>query len=86
MATADEQIRVSGRVKRILDRHRAEGESYNDVLERVLDREAGGDFDDGFGRWSDDEADRVREQRSEAKEERKARMRRRSSETEDADA
>ncbi|QKY19657.1 hypothetical protein B4589_004405 [Halolamina sp. CBA1230] len=86
MATADEQIRVSDRVKRILDRHRAEGESYNDVLERVLDQETGGDFDDGFGRWSDDEADRVREQREAAKEERKARMRRRSSEGEDADA
>jgi predicted CopG family antitoxin len=86
MATADEQIRVSDRVKRILDRQRAEGESYNDVLERVLVEDTGGDFDDGFGRWSDDDAERVREQRSEAKEERKQRMRRRSSETEDADA
>lgn len=64
MATADEQIRVSDRVKRELDRRRREGESYNDVLERVLDeRTAGGDFEDGFGRWSDEEAERVREQR-----------------------
>ena len=59
MATADEQIRVSDRVKRILDRQRREGESYNDVLERVLGN-TGGEFDDGFGRWSDDHADRVR--------------------------
>jgi len=86
MGTADEQIRVSGRVKRILDRHRAEGESYNDVLERVLDQDIGGDFDDGFGRWSEDDTDRVREQREAAKEKRKTRMRRRSNEAEDADA
>lgn len=86
MATADEQIRVSDRVKRILDRRRAEGESYNDVLERVLDEEAAGDFEDGFGRWSDEEADRVREQRETAKEERKGRMRRLAGDAEDADA
>jgi predicted CopG family antitoxin len=75
MATADEQIRVSDRVKRILDRRRREGESYNDVLERVLDKDEEGDFYDGFGRWSDDQAERVREQREQAKEQRKARMR-----------
>lgn len=61
MPTADEQIRVSDRVKRELDRLRHEGESYNDVLERVLDEEPVGDFHDGFGRWSDEEAERVRE-------------------------
>lgn len=82
MATAGEQIQVSERVKHILDQQRAEGESYNDVLERILDQEAGGDFDAGFGRWSDDDC--VREQRSEAKEEPNARMRRRGSEAEDA--
>jgi Uncharacterized ACR, COG1753. len=76
MATADEQIRVSDRVKRILDRHRREGESYNDVLERVLDENEEGDFYDGFGRWSEDQAERVRKQREQAKEKRKARMRR----------
>mgnify|MGYP000513046833 CR=1 FL=1 len=86
MATADEQIRVSNRVKRLLDRRRAEGESYNDVLERVLEESTQGDFNDGFGRWSDEEADRVREQREAAKADRKARMRRRVSEDEDADA
>ena len=36
MATADEKIRVSDRVKRELNRLRREGESYNDVLEPVL--------------------------------------------------
>lgn len=74
MSTADEQIRVSDRVKRKLDHRRREGESYNDVLERVLD-EGSGDFYDGFGRWSDEEAEKVRERRREAKEERKRRMR-----------
>jgi predicted CopG family antitoxin len=87
MATADEQIRVSDRVKRILDRRRREGESYNDVLERVLGEDDEGDFYDGFGRWSDEQAERVREEREQAKEKRKARMRRRTgSDGEDADA
>ncbi len=45
MGTADEQIRVSDRVKRELERRKRESESYNDVLEQVLeDTEA--DFDD----------------------------------------
>lgn len=78
MATADEQIRVSDTVKRALDRRRREGESYNDVLERLLDEEDAGDFYDGFGRWSDEQADRVREGRQKAKEKRKRRMRERS--------
>ena len=87
MATADEQIRVSDRVKRILDRHRREGESYNDVLERVLEEDEGGDFYDGFGRWSDEQAARVRKQHKQAKQKRKERMRRLAgSEDEDADA
>ncbi|PSQ17149.1 hypothetical protein BRD00_08640 [Halobacteriales archaeon QS_8_69_26] len=77
MATADEQIRVSDRVKRELNRLRREGESYNDVLERVLDEDCVGDFYDGFGRWSDEEADRVREGRRKAKEKRKERTRER---------
>jgi predicted CopG family antitoxin len=59
MATADEQIRVSERINRELERRRREGESYNDVLERVLEDEPAGDFYDGFGRWSDEEADQV---------------------------
>ena len=77
MATADEQIRVSDRVKRELNHLRREGESYNDVLERVLDEDRDGDFYDGFGRWSDEEADRVREGRRQSKEKRKQRMRER---------
>jgi len=77
MATADEQIRVSDRVKRELNRLRRENESYNDVLERVLDEEKLGDFYDGFGRWSDEEADRVREARRKSKEKRKQRLRER---------
>lgn len=74
MATADEQIRVSPRVKRELDRRRRENESYNDVLERVLDDSGGGDFYDGFGLWSKAEAEQVREDRRKSKEERKRRM------------
>ncbi|WP_275739140.1 antitoxin VapB family protein [Halorhabdus sp. SVX81] len=81
MATADEQIRVSDRVKRELDRLRRENESYNDVLERVLDEEKLGDFYDGFGRWSDEEADRVREARRKSKEKRKQRLRERAADT-----
>lgn len=76
MATANEQIRVSNRVKRILDRRRREGESYNDVLERILNKDDEGDFYDGFGRWSEEQAERVRKQREQTTEKRKARMRR----------
>jgi len=47
MATADEQIRITERVKRELDRRRREGESYNDVLERLLEDDR--DLLAGFG-------------------------------------
>ena len=77
MGAANEQIRVSEMVKQKIERRRREGESYNDALERILDEEDAGDFYDGFGRWSDEEADRVREERREAKEKRKRRMRER---------
>lgn len=73
MATADEQIRVSDVVKRELDHRRREGESYNDVLERLLEDDR--DLLAGFGRWSDEHADRVRETREKSKEKSKARMR-----------
>jgi len=76
MATADEQIRVSDRVKRQLDRRRREGESYNDVLERLLGENTEADFYDGFGILSDEETDWIREKREKAKEKRKERMRR----------
>ena len=78
MGTANEQIRVSDTVKREIERRRREGESYNDALERILEEADAGDFDDGFGRWSDEEADRVREGRRKAKEKRKRRMNERS--------
>lgn len=65
MATADEQIRISDRVKRELDRRRREGESYNDVLERLLEDDER-DLLAGFGRWSDDHAERVRTAREDA--------------------
>lgn len=77
MGGADEQIRVSKGVKRTIDRYRREGESYNDVLERLLAGGETGDFAAGFGRWSDEEADQVREDRKEAKEKRKSRTRKR---------
>lgn len=87
MATANEQIRVSDRVKKQLDRRRRDGESYNDVLERILDEDGERDLLAGFGRWSDEHADYVREQREQAKEKRKARMRRLAGDDgEDADA
>jgi len=76
MATADDQIRVSDRVKERLDRRRREGESYNDVLERLLGENTESDFYDGFGMLSDEDADWIREKREAAKEERKERMRR----------
>lgn len=78
MGVADEQIRVSEAVKRKIERRRREGDSYNDVLERLLAEEDAGDFDGGFGRWSDSEANRVREGRQKAKRERKRRIRERS--------
>jgi len=76
MGVADEQIRVSEAVKRDIDRRRREGESYNDVLERLLNGESATDFYEGFGLLSDEEADWIREKREEAKEKRKRRMRR----------
>ncbi|MFB6299782.1 MAG: antitoxin VapB family protein [Halobacteriales archaeon] len=85
MTTADEMIRVSDRVKHILDRRRREGESYNDVLERILDDDSESNFYDGFGRWSDEQAERVREQRERSKDKQKERMGRLASESENAD-
>lgn len=76
MATANEQIRVSDQAKRELDRRRREGESYNDVVERLLEETASGDFYDGFGLPSNEEADWIRTKRKEAKAKRKRRMRR----------
>jgi predicted CopG family antitoxin len=74
MATADEQIRVSDTVKRELDRRRREGESYNDVLQRMLEDDR--DLLAGFGRWSDEQAEHVREARERSEQKSKERMRR----------
>ncbi len=74
--TADEQIRVSKTVKRLLDQRRREGESYNDALERILEAETDRDLLAGFGRWSDDHANHVRKARQNQKEKSKERMRR----------
>lgn len=52
MGTADEQIRISATVKRELDRRKRSGESYNDVIERMIDEGSGGDFYDGFGAFN----------------------------------
>ena len=62
-------------MKEILDRQRREGESYNDVLERMLEEETDRDLLAGFGRWSDEHADRVRDAREKQKEQSKERMR-----------
>lgn len=74
MGTANEQIRVSDAVKRELDRRRRKGESYNDVLRRILDDDR--DLLAGFGRWSDDRAARVREAYETSKQKSRERMRR----------
>jgi len=74
MGTADDQIRVSDSVKRALDRRRRSGESYNDVLERLLDEDR--ELLAGFGRWSDDEAADVRDARERDRAKSKERMRR----------
>jgi predicted CopG family antitoxin len=75
MATADEQIRVSDRVKQALDRRRREGESYNDVLERLLSEAGEANSYDGFGVLSDEQADRIRTEREPTRDERKQRVR-----------
>jgi predicted CopG family antitoxin len=75
MGTANEQIRISESLKRELDRRRRPGESYNDVLERILADDR--DLLAGFGRWSDEHADSVREAREKRKEKSKERARRR---------
>lgn len=69
MGTATEQIRVSDTVKRELKRRMRDGESFNDVLERILGETSAADFDDGFGMLSDDQADVIREGREQAKQE-----------------
>ena len=78
MGAASEQIRVSETVKQEIERRRREGESYNDVLERLFSPAGDRDFLAGFGRWSDERADRARKVREKHKKKSKERMRRRS--------
>lgn len=72
MSTADEQIRVSAETKRELERRKREGESYDDVLERLLEDDR--DLLAGFGSWSDERAEKAREVRRKGKEKSKERM------------
>ena len=78
MGAASEQIRVSETVKQEIERRRREGESYNDVLERLFSPAGDRDFLAGFGRWSDERADRARKVHKKQKKRSKERMRRRS--------
>jgi len=75
MGTANDQIRVSDTVKREIERRRREGESYNDVLERMFSTDR--DLLAGFGRWSDERAERARETKKSYEEESEERRRRR---------
>lgn len=77
MGAADEQIRVSDTVKHEIERRRREGESYNDVLERLFSTHRDRDLLAGAGFWSSEKAERVRETRRKYKEKSKERMRRR---------
>lgn len=80
MGPANEQIRVSATVKREIERRQREGESYNDVLERLFgtdrERERERDLLAGAGFWSSEKAEQVRETRRKYKEQSKDRMRR----------
>ena len=51
MGTANKQSRVSESIKRELDQRRREGESFNDVLERLLDDDR--DLLAGFGAFTE---------------------------------
>jgi predicted CopG family antitoxin len=73
MGTANEQIRVSDTVKRQLDRRRREGESYNDVLERLLEDER--DLLAGFGAFKGtDRGEAMREVHDRGKEKSRERI------------
>ena len=80
MGAADEQIRVSDTVKREIERRRREGESYNDVLERMFgtDRDRDRDLLAGAGFWSSKTAEQARENRDAYEEKSMERMQRRS--------
>jgi predicted CopG family antitoxin len=68
MGSANDHIRVSKRVKKMLDRRKREGESYNDVMERVLsdDRDLLAGFGAGKGT---DRPEKMREVHEDGKKE-----------------
>lgn len=70
------QIRVSEEAKARLEAMKREGESYADVVERLLEERDDADWRDAAGLWSDDKADYVREQLDESREKRKQDLRR----------
>jgi len=63
MGAATEQIRVSEVVKEEIERRRRDGESYNDVLERLFSTDRDRELTAGAGFWSEEKAERVRETR-----------------------
>ncbi|WP_245545424.1 antitoxin VapB family protein [Halomicrobium katesii] len=68
-------MRVSECIKKRLDNRRRESESYNDVLDRLIEDTTESDFDDGFGILSEKQGEWIREKRVKAKEDRKERLR-----------
>ena len=73
MGTANEQIRVSDTVKRELERRRREGESFNDVLERMLEDDR--DLLAGFGAFREtDRGEVMRDIHEQGKEESRDRI------------
>jgi hypothetical protein len=76
---ANDHIRVSDRVKSLIDDRRREGESYDDALERILGGER--NLTDGMGFWSDDEADEARKTHERGKQKTIERTERRRSST-----
>ncbi|MCX2818137.1 hypothetical protein EGH25_02045 [Haladaptatus sp. F3-133] len=74
MSTADEQIRVSAETKRELERRKREGESFEDVLERLLENDR--DLLAGFGAFEGtDRGEKLREVHERTKEKSKKRIR-----------
>jgi len=53
-------IRVSDETKRLLDERKRENETYDELLRRLAKNDSTGDLA-GFGRWSDETAERARE-------------------------
>lgn len=63
------QIRVSEEAKARLEAMKREGESYADVVERLLEEQADSPLDDAIGILDDDQAEFMRERIEEGREE-----------------